>query len=254
MRVFVISMKRSLARRATVAAQLRRLGLPFEFIDAVDGSGLSPDELRTLVDPEAVKIRPDLQRPGVVGCALSHRLAYRRMVEEAVPCALILEDDVTISEALLAALPFLEEALGPDEVQLLFFQANEPITLKRGDRMALPGGGNLHWVESYSFLGSALGYVVPLEAARKLIEVQTPIRYVADEWPRFREDGAVARYRMTYPFLVDHGAHNSEIGYAPRSARKLLGMLQRFIPLLDGVRHRRHQRLLAQRQIVGFED
>ncbi|MGL6175542.1 MAG: glycosyltransferase family 25 protein, partial [Vibrionaceae bacterium] len=41
--VFVISLTRSTDRRAMVERQMSRLGIIFEFFDAVDGKALPPD-------------------------------------------------------------------------------------------------------------------------------------------------------------------------------------------------------------------
>src|SRR5579872_1856606 len=48
---FVINLPRSTDRRRHVERQLRRAGLESEFVPAVDGRVLQPEETRRLVDP-----------------------------------------------------------------------------------------------------------------------------------------------------------------------------------------------------------
>ncbi len=48
--IFVISLPDSLERRENVSERLGALGLPFEFIDAVDGRKRLPPEFEVMVD------------------------------------------------------------------------------------------------------------------------------------------------------------------------------------------------------------
>jgi glycosyl transferase family 25 len=94
---WVINLKRSPERRRYITAHLHELGLPFELIEAVDGRNLTPEDLAAVYGAERAItcIRRELA-PGEVGCCLSHLKLYRRMVDENIDEALILEDDVMI--------------------------------------------------------------------------------------------------------------------------------------------------------------
>ncbi|NLJ92631.1 MAG: LPS biosynthesis glycosyltransferase, partial [Aeromonadales bacterium] len=46
--IFVISLTRSIERRASITKQMKRLELEFEFIDAVDGKEITNDQLNKL--------------------------------------------------------------------------------------------------------------------------------------------------------------------------------------------------------------
>ena len=92
MKVFIINLKRSVARRKSIEKECVRYKLDYEFIDAVDGRLLSPTEIK--------RHTRDLNyacRPGEIGCALSHIKAYRLMCDRGINTALILEDDAKLT-------------------------------------------------------------------------------------------------------------------------------------------------------------
>jgi len=94
--IWVINLKRDVARRDFMVEQLERLGLPYELIEAVDGSTLSEEEM-SIVSPELSEQRIYRQLThGEIGCALSHIRLWERMVREDIPEVLIFEDDVLI--------------------------------------------------------------------------------------------------------------------------------------------------------------
>lgn len=97
--VFVISLPRSADRRSRIGAHLAGLGVPFSFIDALEGDGSARFSRR---------YQRDLTQ-GEIGCYRSHKLAAERAMS-AGPFACVLEDDAALSPD---ALPFLrQENLG----------------------------------------------------------------------------------------------------------------------------------------------
>jgi len=94
--IWVINLKRDVARKDFMVEQLERLGLPYELIEAVDGSTLSEEEM-SIVSPELSEQRIYRQLThGEIGCALSHIRLWERMVREDIHEVLIFEDDVLI--------------------------------------------------------------------------------------------------------------------------------------------------------------
>ncbi len=94
----LINLRRSPDRLEFQRQQLARLGIRFERLEAVDGQSISDLEFRT-------RSRHWLRPLGrnEIGCFLSHRLAWQRVVAEQRPM-LILEDDVVLSDNLTAVL------------------------------------------------------------------------------------------------------------------------------------------------------
>jgi len=117
---FVITLRRATARKPQVDRIVAHCPVDCEIVEAVDGRELS------LAEYDAV-YRPDLYRPkypfqlgpGEVGCFLSHRQLWQRMIDENLSQALIIEDDVDFEPTLFSeAFAFASEhAIDGDYVQ-----------------------------------------------------------------------------------------------------------------------------------------
>jgi glycosyl transferase family 25 len=94
-KVFVISLKGS-ERRSYFTDTFSKLGIEFEFYDAVRGSELSPETIDNIYDEEAALSHKTTSRSLTVselGCALSHLNIYKLMKKENYQQVLIFEDD-----------------------------------------------------------------------------------------------------------------------------------------------------------------
>ena len=90
--VYVISLADSEARRRNMTERLGTLGIPFQFVDAIDGrTERLPDEF------DGARVSR-FGLPGNIACTLSHRLVHRMIAESADEVALILEDDAVLSD------------------------------------------------------------------------------------------------------------------------------------------------------------
>lgn len=102
-KIFVISLQRSLDRRKQVEKEMQKISLPWSFLDAVDGSALTsrPVEYK----PAKVKRLQGYElTPNEIGCYLSHKEVWKRCVSENAP-TLVLEDDFVLA-------PNFESVLG----------------------------------------------------------------------------------------------------------------------------------------------
>lgn len=215
MKVFVINLERSVARREFMGEQLQNQGLEFEFIQAVDGLKLSDEYLKDICDFEAMKLsRPWLLKKGVYGCALSHLAIYKRMVEDNIPFACVFEDDVILDAALKKCLVEIKDIIKYNEVILLFTQNNHtPITFSKINVTKLSGNQMVLYPMASYMLGSAAGYIITKDAAEKMLNEVIPIRYAADDWNAYYELGAVKNIRCVIPFVVKPAGLKSSIDY-----------------------------------------
>jgi glycosyl transferase, family 25 len=104
-KAFILHLERASSRGATV--QLLRAGLPIEseVLAAVDGARLTPQEVDQAYTRR--RFRPTYPFPLTrteVGVFLSHRLAWRRIVDDALDFAFIFEDDAEIDPSAFAEL------------------------------------------------------------------------------------------------------------------------------------------------------
>jgi glycosyl transferase family 25 len=100
LKIFVINLEKRPDRLNFIKLQLDTLGLDFEKIIAIDGITLPLPY--PIVNYQKFLInhkRPIVQ--GEIGCAESHRFIWKKMLNEKIDYALVLEDDVEISPEII---------------------------------------------------------------------------------------------------------------------------------------------------------
>ncbi|WP_339633469.1 glycosyltransferase family 25 protein [uncultured Sneathiella sp.] len=96
--VFVINRLNDDHRRADMTERLAKVGLSATFIEAVDGYQLDIDNLPEYDREKRRRYFGKDLKAGEIGCLLSHKKIYEKMVAENIPRALILEDDVFLAD------------------------------------------------------------------------------------------------------------------------------------------------------------
>lgn len=98
--VFVINRRKDTHRRSDMTKRLGNVGISPLFIEAVDGYTL---DIMNLPDYDGEKRRRYFAKDlghGEIGCSLSHRKIYEKMVNENIAFAVVLEDDVFVEDDL----------------------------------------------------------------------------------------------------------------------------------------------------------
>jgi glycosyl transferase family 25 len=104
-KAFILHLERATSRAANVGSLSADLPIESEVLAAVDGARLSADEVEQAYARR--RFRPTYPFPLTrteVGVFLSHRAAWRRIVDDALDFAFIFEDDAQIDPASFAAL------------------------------------------------------------------------------------------------------------------------------------------------------
>lgn len=73
------------------------IGLNYEFIDAVYGQEISNIESYTINKGKTLTYLNREMSRGEIGCILSHHIIYNKIIENNIPYALVLEDDVDLN-------------------------------------------------------------------------------------------------------------------------------------------------------------
>jgi glycosyl transferase family 25 len=157
----VVSLKRATERRLHIAQHLKRHGIDFAFVDAVDWRALTSQELRRL---SGVKYSPTLgvpMAPGDIACTVSHGLAMQAIIDRGLSKALIFEDDAVLSDDFTELLEPLMTS--PVRWDVLKF-SGEPI--ERFEIVAKVGFHQI--VKPRVSTTLAQGYAVTAAGARKL--------------------------------------------------------------------------------------
>jgi glycosyl transferase family 25 len=98
---FYINLAQSSLRRTFMEDQFAALGLTADRISAVDGNKLSADALPPIQIPDRPEGQLGLTE---IGCFLSHRTAWQRILESGQAFGAVFEDDILADEALAALL------------------------------------------------------------------------------------------------------------------------------------------------------
>jgi glycosyl transferase family 25 len=247
MHVYVINLARSPDRRAHIVAELKKTGLDYEIITAVDGRELDLQD-PAIIDP-SMSARPFLA--GTAGCALSHLRVYQKMVADGLEEALILEDDVTLPADLGALADAVAGQLTGAEVALLNYSSKAPLKISREGSVDLPSARLLALPIDINQVLNAAAYVMTREACQRMIKSVLPLRATADDWQFFYKEGIIDRVRCVLPMAVAKDPEfESTIGiYSLGNGVKarLLGPIVRHkIPVLHQVILYRRRRIMSE--------
>lgn len=194
--IYVISLTRSKKRRRFMHAQLEKMSVPYQFVDAIDGTTL---EKHTLEQIERQRERTLYTKPftkGEIGCMLSHMNVYKTILSQKPEssidsnrqASLILEDDVFLSEKVKNFLsPQIIKSL-PEEWDLVLLAY-----VQRGNieshpkKKAVMSFWNRYRLDNTFTVGLPVqfcyhtaAYLVSRQGARKLQKHGHPLRMPAD--------------------------------------------------------------------------
>lgn len=241
MKIFIINLASSTRRRATISAQCDATGLDYEFINAVNGHILTEAEIAQ--HTRAVNYA---FKPGEIGCALSHITVYRRMKDEKIAQALILEDDALFTEQLSAVLSSPVMQLPKNSPTLVLLSGvNRYI-----DKAIAAVTETAHLYPVYSAT-TAHAYVINLEAATRLLKLLYPVWMVADKWCLFEEYGAMKLLAVhPAPVLLHEVAqqttiqHFNDVAQHNQQKRDIWALLMARRPFRVRLRHRYRRAVL----------
>jgi glycosyl transferase family 25 len=168
-KAFILHLDRAISREPNVRSLRAGMAIESEVLAAVDGARLTPHEVNQAYARR--RFRPTYPFPLTrteVGVFLSHRLAWRRIVADALDFAFIFEDDAQIdANAFAALLEFLTVERRTWDYVLLPAQPirNGTPIARRGDFMLMrPDAPPLR----------AIAQVVSLAAAQRLLDRTLP--------------------------------------------------------------------------------
>lgn len=185
-------------------SQLRRLGLDYSWVSAIDGKTLPESSFREFSDlgfQQRISARRFLA--GEVGCALSHLKAYRKMLEAGHSQAVILEDDVVLDREIKRHVEQIAMTMSASQPEIILLS---PIKRYFLDGKTLIDRYQIVDVDSARH---AWGYLINARAARLLMQRNFPIRFLADDWKRVRYYTG-SHIRAVLPALVGEHMTGSE--------------------------------------------
>jgi glycosyl transferase family 25 len=205
--IFVVSLKTAQARRERITRQMSSLGLAFTFFDAVDGRAMNEEERKALLAPGFSL------SPGEIGCYLSHIGIYERICAEAIPLALILEDDCELNPAFADVIRagtaftgfdycFVDSwSVYGDKKSYVDLTGAHPVGRRfHAYRIAPPPNGLHAYLITQNAARQRLAHAFPIRAAIDIYaHLPYPIRFFTLYGPKGAWQGEVSRASSTTP-------------------------------------------------------
>lgn len=103
--IFIVNLKKDIEKKEYMQELCQKHNLQVEFIEAVEGRALDEEDIAELYSREKTidALGRKLSR-GEIGCALSHKTIYEKILYKNIEIALILEDDIDFNADLLTLL------------------------------------------------------------------------------------------------------------------------------------------------------
>ncbi len=165
---------------------------------------------------------------GEIACSLSHRYIYEEVIKEGLTRVLIMEDDAVPDPSLLFNIPSVLLEI-PEDCELLMWgwdkNGEEPgsAALKKGIYHVKHSLGRLKWnhkmirnlfakpftahLKKAGFHDYTYAYAISNSAASKLIKMQTPVQYIADNLLAHAATNELLNGYIVYPKLFLHDSH-----------------------------------------------
>lgn len=160
MKIFVINLKSATFRRTRMQNLLDALECQFEFIDAVIGASLPSDVLTQ----QKLGLNSKLTKPEL-GAMLSHISVWKKIVNENIHQALILEDDVHFSHSfkqVLAQVNIPADTVALFRLETMFASVN----VAREPHQTID---NIHIHKIFSNHAGSAGYIINKKTAAFLL-------------------------------------------------------------------------------------
>lgn len=163
--------------------------LDIEFMKAIDGRLMSEDQRKDLFDYDAsMKHYGRYLNEGEVGCALSHRLCYKALLDSDSSYAMVLEDDISVIRD-WNSLPW-------DDISMTLDVSRPRALFLSGDYWRL---SSKNITRVFDAVG-AYAYLLNRPAAEAILSVKKPF-VVADDWLAYKRLGI--KLFAVYPYAAD---------------------------------------------------
>lgn len=189
MKFFIINLEHDIEKREKITKLCDSLGIDYEIIKAIYGKALSEDEIKNnvaSVDEQLKYLRKPLSL-GEIGCAMSHRYCYQKIIDDGLEEAIILEDDAVFDKELLEFLEHKNEF--PKDLELLLLGHYWQVYLDDGFTIQSPFSKrfnlNIANRSIKRIIGrgnGAHGYYITKNGAKKLLDKMNKIYIAADHY------------------------------------------------------------------------
>jgi glycosyl transferase, family 25 len=169
MHAFLINLDSATARLEAATLSLKKVNCSFERVSAIRGAALTALEKNSLYSSQLNKQRYfQPMSDGEIGCYASHIHVWKLAHSKGLPYCLVLEDDLSVSDQLPAALGAIEQLPVGWDIIRLNTRANEAADARTP---LLPGVDLIRFKRVPS---RTTGYVISAAAIKKLLSLNSP--------------------------------------------------------------------------------
>ncbi len=211
-KTLLINLDRSPDRLVNATKNLQAHGIAFERIAAVDGNRLSEEQLAQLTEQDAISGKTWIT-PQVVGCSLSHREAYKRIIDSNCDWGLVLEDDIEFTLHTEEIINKSIEHINTTDIFLLYFHGKKKTFSKTG-KIYIDSVVSFYPAASLEGGYSTGAYLLHRETAKKLYDYVFPVHISADSYHNFYNSGVIGGLWALLPPITRPSNFGSDITYS----------------------------------------
>jgi glycosyl transferase family 25 len=227
-KVYVLSIQAAEERRSLFVKRFE--GLAFEFFFGADKNKFSIEEVKekNIFSEGLARLHHRFSKTmkhGEIACSWSHRMMYEDMLANNYNRVLIMEDDAVPDEKMLPQISSILKEI-PEDCELLMWgwakngEQSFFSSLKQQWYHLQHRFGNLKWdhpiirnlyatpfsnhLKKAGFHDYTYAYAINRNAAEKLIKMQTPIQYIADNLLAHAACKGILKAFITYPAVMLH--------------------------------------------------
>nr|WP_073102405.1 glycosyltransferase family 25 protein [Pollutimonas bauzanensis] len=238
--VHVVSLETAQDRRAFMRAQMDRMGIPFEFFDAIHGAR-NPDHylFKKYNDKKRLSLRgagASLRLPQL-GCFASHYLLWEKCAQADAPI-IVLEDDAILLPPFLS---FYEHAAGfAEEHGLVWLQPSRKVANQAGRSIGKVGSLTVKKFAK-GFAGTT-GYMIAPRTARILLEYCSEWIYPVDNTMDRFYDHKIEAIGLDPVCVAQDDDFESSINIAPAGRKRSVSdsLRREWVSLKDTVNRTAH--------------
>lgn len=199
----IISDKNDSIRREHIHKEFRKIGIyDLNFTDAIMATRVSDEEVANYAVPNTFLSK------GEIGCALSHKYVYEKLLHSEYNSIIVFEDDIVFSnectvEVLSNIVNMVDKVDEPCVVSLYKAKFHKKEMFKVDDKISIYSSHNLFGTYSY---------IINKEAAENILNIQTPVRFEIDAYKFYYWLGAVNLYCINQNLVVPSKEIESVIG------------------------------------------
>ena len=264
MKIFVFNLEYAYERRKFITKQLDKLKLDYELQKCVIGKNLTQEELEKEVHMGYMAKSPNWFTPGAIGVTITAKLIYQKIIDQNLPYALVIEDDIVLDKKLPEILASIEEHIVDGEVILLYYNHPSDKTttkLSSQNKTILKNKHSIYYPLTAYEATMGCAVILTKGAAEGIIRVNTPIVAIADSWDYFYTQGGIKQVRCIYPTPVHPADFKSTIEYTSLTFKKsnfipkILSFIDKhkIFPVYQMLKYKRKKRRI-KRESIAFVD